>query len=181
MIASLQESSLDRLRAEWSEELGLEVPEAVWDRAQTRVNGTSSCARLGLIQFKVFHRTYYTKSRLSRIYSDIEDRCERCNTTPADMTHMFWTCPFLRNFWSSVCKILNEAFNTNVKPSADMAIFGLLINESMLPTDKMDAFAFASLIARRRIVLQWKSPDPPKVSVWLSELMFFLKLEKIFH
>lgn len=95
------------------------------------------------------------------------------------MAHVFWTCPSLRDFWSSVCKTLNEAFNTNVKPSADMAIFGVLINETMLPTDKMNAFAFASLICRRRKVLQWKSPDPPKVSVWLSELMFFLKLEKI--
>ena len=53
-----------------------------------------------------------------------------------------------------------------------MAIFGVFINEILLATDKKNAFA--SLLARR-IVLQWKSPDPSKVSVWLSDLMFFLK------
>lgn len=179
IITSLHDTSLERLRTEWAEELGMEISDAVWDRAQARVNGTSSCACLSLIQFKVFHRIYYTKSKLARIYSDIQDRCERCNSTPADMSHMFWTCAKLRDFWSSVCNTLNDAFGTNVKPSADMAIFGVLINEILLPTDKKNVFSFASLLARRRIALQWKSPDPPKGSVWLSDLMFFLKLEKI--
>lgn len=159
IITSLQETSPDRLRTEWAEELWMEISEAVWDCAQARVNGTSSCARLSLIQFKVFHRICYTKSKLSRIYSDVQDRCECCNSKPADMAHMFWTCPKLRDIWSSVCKTLNGAFDTEVKPS-DMAIFGVLINEILLATDKKNAFAFASLLARRRIVLQWKSPDP---------------------
>ena len=48
-----------------------------------------------------------------------------------------------------------------------------------MATHHKNAFAFASLLARRRIVLKWKSPNPPKVSVWLSDLMLFLKLEKI--
>ncbi len=95
------------------------------------------------------------------------------------MAHMFWTCPTLTNFWLSVCKTLNDALETKVKPSPDLAIFGILIDEILLTADKRDTFAFASLLARRRIVLQWKSPDPPRVSVWLSDLMSFLKLEKI--
>lgn len=179
IITSLQETSLDRLRTAWSEELGFEIPGYFWERAQERINGTSSCARLSLIQFKVFHRIYYTKSKLSKMYDNVDDRCERCNSAPANMTHMFWDCPKLTEFWSSICKILNDAFHTKVKPSADMAIFGVLVDEHTLSIDKMNAFAFASLIARRNIVLHWKSPESPKASVWLTELMFFLKLEKI--
>ena len=179
IITSLQNISIDQLRVKWAEELGMEISDAAWNCAQTRVNGTSSCARLSLIQFKIFHRIYYTKSKLSQIYPDIDDRCERCNTTPADMAHMFWTCPKLREFWSSVCKTLNDAFGTKMKPSAEMAIFGVFVNEITMATHHKNAFAFASLLARRRIVLKWKSPNPPKVSVWLSDLMLFLKLEKI--
>lgn len=90
-IASLQTISLEKIKKEWSEEFGTEISDSTWDCALNRVNDTSSCARLSLIQFKIFHRIYYTKSKLSRIYPDVEDRCNRCNCTPADMTHMFWT------------------------------------------------------------------------------------------
>lgn len=154
------------------------MSDAVWERAQSRVYSTSSCARLGHIQFKVLHRIYYTKARLARIYPDTDDQCDRCYTVKADMAHMFWTCPNLRDFWSSICRILNEASNTNVKPSAEMAIFGVLVNELLLPSYKKEAFTFASVIACRRILLDWKSPKPLQASLWLSDLMLFLKLEK---
>ena len=60
-----------------------------------------------------------------------------------------------------------------------MAIFGVFVSEVSMTTNKRNAFAFASLLARRRIVLKWKSPEPPFSSVWLNDLMLFLKLEKI--
>lgn len=74
---------------------------------------------------------------------------------------------------------MNEAFETNVGPTAEMAVFGAFNSEYLMPVDKKNAFAFATLLARRRIVMEWKSPNPPKVSLWLSDLMLFLKLEKI--
>ena len=58
-----------------------------------------------------------------------------------------------------------------------MAIFGVFVSEVSMTTNKRNAFA--SMLARRRIVLEWKSPKPPYVSVWLNDLMLFLKLEKI--
>ena len=39
--------------------------------------------------------------------------------------------------------------------------------------------AYTSLLARRRILLSWKSPTPPSATAWLEDVMFFLKLEKI--
>jgi len=42
-----------------------------------------------------------------------------------------------------------------------------------------DVVAFASLVARRRILLHWKSPNAPAATSWLSDLMSFLSLEKI--
>ena len=31
-----------------------------------------------------------------------------------------------------------------------------------------DVFAFATLLARRRILLEWKSEHPPKASAWIN-------------
>lgn len=179
LISSLQGVTLDKLRNDWAEELGTEISDTVWEYAQNKVNGTSSCARLSLIQFKVLHRTYYTKLKLSKIYPNMEDRCERCNSPAAGMTHTFWSCSKLVEFWSGVCETLNDAFGTNVQPTAELAIFGVVDPELPLTTTQENAFAFGSLLARRRLVLKWKSPHPPKASTWLSDLMLFLKLEKI--
>lgn len=74
-----------------------------------------------------------------------------------------------------VCNILSNGFNIKVKLSAEMVIFRVLINERLLVTDMKNAFA--SHIALRK-ALEWKSPNASKVSLWLSNLMFFLKLDK---
>ncbi|KAF3855227.1 hypothetical protein F7725_023282 [Dissostichus mawsoni] len=42
-----------------------------------------------------------------------------------------------------------------------------------------DSIAFASLLARRRILLEWKSSIAPEASLWLKDLMLYLNLEKI--
>ena len=56
-----------------------------------------------------------------------------------------------------------------------MAIFGVENNPS-LTNRQLDTFA--SLLALRRILSDWKSIKPPLASFWLKDLMLFLKLEK---
>lgn len=87
-VTSLQMISLDKIKREWVEELGTDISDAAWDCAQSRVNDTSSCAHLSLIQFKILHQIYYAKSKLSKIYPDVEHRCNCCNSTLADMSHV---------------------------------------------------------------------------------------------
>jgi len=42
----------------------------------------------------------------------------------------------------------------------------------------MDIIAFTILLlARRRILVAWKSPSSPSQSAWLTDVMFFLSLE----
>ncbi|XP_014833189.1 PREDICTED: uncharacterized protein LOC106910967 [Poecilia mexicana] len=62
-ISSLNAVKLDEIRAEWSEELGIHISDETWNHALHRVNGSTSCARLGLIQFKVLHRIHYSRAQ----------------------------------------------------------------------------------------------------------------------
>lgn len=109
-IMSSHDLTMNSIKVKWEEEFGTDISEAVWDRAQSWVNGTSSCARLSLIQFKVLHRMHYSKVKLAQIYTDMDDICDRCRMAQGDLTHMFWACPKLRQFWTSIFDILNEAF-----------------------------------------------------------------------
>ena len=60
-----------------------------------------------------------------------------------------------------------------------IAIFGVPSSLPSLTKSKADIVAFASLIARWQILLNWESFKPPTASSWLKDLMSFLHLEKM--
>ena len=134
-----------------------------------------------LVYVPVVHRLHYTKAKLSRMFPDTTDSCTRCHHSPADHTHTFFSCPKLYSFWTSFFNTISEVLGVSVLPSPLIAIFGVSPAASKLSRCHRDLIAFASLIARRRILLQWKSPSPPPSTSWLKDLSSFLHLEKIKH
>ncbi len=85
----------------------------------------------------------------------------------------------LKHYWTLVFKKLNEAkYNLNITPCVEIAIFGVPEHGISLTNNMENVFAFASLLARRRILLEWKSKNPPKTSMWICDLILYLKLEK---
>ena len=179
IISSLRATPLEGIRAGWEEELGESIPDDVWNQAQTRVNGSTSCARLNLIQLKVLHRSHYSKAKLSRIYPSVDESCDRCHSSPANLTHMFWSCPQLERYWVGIFGHISQMFNINLQPNPTTAIFGVLPKEMTNTKTVRNGIAFLTLLARRRILLEWKSPYCPKLDLWLKDVMSHLKLEKI--
>ena len=74
---------------------------------------------------------------------------------------------------------LAEALDVVLTPCAETAIFGVLPGHRVMRRKTKDSIAFATILARRRILLEWKSSIPPKASPWLKDLMMYLNLEKI--
>ena len=112
---------------------------------------------------------HYSKVKLAKIYSDMDDICKRCKMDRADLLHMFWSCSRLREFWASIFKVLNEAFDLDLQPSPTMAVFGVKGGDIVMSNGKESVVAFVTLI----------TSTPPKASTWLSDIMMFLKIEKI--
>lgn len=81
---------LEKIKTGWEKELGIEVSEEIWTEALKRVNNSTSCARLGLIQFKVVHRLHWSRVKVSSFYPEVDSRCVRCETDTADLSHMLW-------------------------------------------------------------------------------------------
>ena len=171
--------ALQKIRMGWENELAVTFSDDWWDGALHAINSSSSCARLNLIQFKVLHRIHFSKARLSKIYPNLSDVCDRCSLAPANLTHMFWSCPSLVEYWRYFFDLLSEVLEITLDPSAQIAIFGIPEEGLRLTVTQTNVILFASLIARRRILLLWKSRLPPSGATWLSDLASFLKLERI--
>ena len=84
---------------------------------------------------------------------------------------MFWACQKLSDYWTFLFKTLNEAFSLDIKPSVEVAIFGVPELGVSLTNRVQFVIAIATLLARRRIVLEWKSTNPPKASMWLCDVV----------
>lgn len=178
-ISQITETGLDKMKRNWEEELGSPIADNDWKEALTKVNGSTSCARLNLIQLKVIHRIYFTNARLAKIYPNVKDTCNRCNLSPANMTHMFWSCPCLHDYWTTIFHHISKFLDFTLPPSVEIAVFGIMPNHEKFTKWARNVIAFASLLARRRILMCWKSPCAPRASTWLRDIMTFLSLEKI--
>ena len=126
------------------------------EKCISNIHTSSICIRHGLIQFKVFHRLHYSNDRLAKIDPSVLPTCPRCGNQ-VSLGHMFWSCPSLVNFWSSIFDCLSVLCNTPLKPNPLTALFGVTPSEIYTTNKQKRAIAFCSLITRRVILMNWKS------------------------
>lgn len=105
--------------------------------------------------------------------------CDRCYQTPANLLHMFWSCPHLQHYWAHIFTTLSSVINLDLQPDPLLALFGVPPHGMKLPKLNADFVAFLTLLARRRILLCWKSPSPPSYEAWIRDAVHFSKLKKI--
>uniref|UniRef100_A0A669BRS1 Reverse transcriptase domain-containing protein n=1 Tax=Oreochromis niloticus TaxID=8128 RepID=A0A669BRS1_ORENI len=107
MLMATESDLSGKIRIAWERELGVELFESWWDKVNLIMRSSTPCARLQLIQFKVINRVHFSKSRISKIFPSIIDQCDRCHTSPCNLSHMFFFCPSLNKFWSDFFSVLS--------------------------------------------------------------------------
>ena len=135
----------------WKSELGRKLSDEWWQRALDMVNSTSSCARLTLIQFKVLHRIHFSKAKLF----NTSYTCDRCSLSSASHTHVCFLSKIklILVLFPPFYNTLSKAWNKLVLWSPLTSIFGVSEEFTHFTKGESNSIAFASLVARRRILL----------------------------
>lgn len=105
--------------------------------------------------------------------------CRGCRGSPCNLKHMFFSCPALTNFWQIYFDTISKVFAKTLHISPHIGIFGLPEEYTQYTTKELGVIAFTSLIAKRHLLLNWKSTTAPSSTQWIKEAMSFLKVEKI--
>lgn len=179
IIQSISSPSLSHVREAWESELQIDITDTEWQAAVDRVHKSSLCIRHGLLQFKVLHRLHFCRNKLAKIFPDTDPTCQRCLSAPATLTHMFFTCPSIAPFWSSIFDSISSMCGQKITLNPLTAIFGVVPEEFSISNSHSQAIAFALLLARRLILLKWKDRSPPSHGQWVKEVMMHLKLEEL--
>lgn len=163
----------------WERDLGEEFDEDTWSSILNRIHSSSFSARHCLIQFKVVHRIHWSRAKIGKIFPNTDPTCPRCKLEPATLFHQFWSCPKLSDFWGSIFKCFSEIFDFDFEPCPLTAIFGILPVGCPLSRAQSDTVAYATLLARRVILLNWKLTFLPSYNHWVRDLLGCLRLEKL--
>lgn len=70
---TFQNISLEKIKTEWIGELGIDISENIWNKAVDRINRTSPCAQLSLSQMKVLYHIHYSKTKLAKLFPNIDE------------------------------------------------------------------------------------------------------------
>lgn len=178
-LATIRRAPLEKIKLAWEKDLSLVLTDTEWDSILKHVNTTSFCAQHCLLQFKVVHRAHMSREKLSRMYPDFSPCCSKCKGDEASLIHMYWSCPSLGKFWSEVFQTLSTVLNLDLAPDPLIALFGIARDVSHLTPNKLRSLSFASLLARRAVLLRWRDVSPPTHSQWLGDIMSCMCLEKI--
>ena len=179
IILNFSMPSTEKTRCAWEQDLGVQLSAQTWEGSLDFIHTSSLCLRHNLIQFKILHRLHFSRDRLAAIYPNTDPHCLRCHQGIATIGHMFWACPALTNFWTKIFEAFTHMCGRLIPPDPITAIFGVRAEEVQTSTSQAYAIAFASLLARRLILRQWKSANPPSFLCWVKEVLAFLPLETL--
>uniref|UniRef100_A0A8C4RFB7 Reverse transcriptase domain-containing protein n=1 Tax=Erpetoichthys calabaricus TaxID=27687 RepID=A0A8C4RFB7_ERPCA len=146
-------------RVQWEKDLSLNISEKEWKVAMQRIHSSSICATHTIIQLKII---YIEHNCLAKKFS---------NQVPASLGHMFWACTKLTSFWTKMFKCLSDSLGVTIPPYPLTAVFGVLQDGLKVEKDKQTVIVFTTLLARRLILLNWKNPNSPLLSQWVTDII----------
>lgn len=170
--------STEHLRLAWAHDLNSEVPHELWERAMARIHSCSINSRYRLIQYKVIHRLHYSKTKLNKMFPTVSAMCDKCSSAEGTLAHLFWFCPSLFSFWSAIFKWFSKCYFKDIKPDHNIAVFGCSMDLGYT-TDLWLALQLGMVVAKKLILLTWKSTTPPNFEHWLKEMVSVIQMERL--
>ena len=102
IILNIETPTTETIRRDWEQELLIKIPNDRWEKNLLYVNKCSINVRHNLIQLKILHRLYYSKTRLNKIFPNVSPICDKCLTQNATIAHSFVSCIKLYTFWNEI-------------------------------------------------------------------------------
>ena len=166
-------------RQAWASELNEEIGEGFWEQCLANISDCSVNVRHNLIQFKTLHRLYYCRTKIHKFDPSTSPLCNRCKISEGTLAHTLWSCTKLSSYWFDIFQCFSKAFKKNLKPDPLVAILGGTGALLLANTYEAQAVSLGMVVAKKMILLMWKSDSAPSYEMWLREMGNVLSLEKI--
>ena len=171
-------SSFYPLKKIWEKDLNVVIDQETWTTICAKVNLSSLSPRILEHNYKFIFKTYLTPVCLNKMSSDYSPLCNRCKLALGTYPHMFWFCPKIKPFWQLIHNQIEKILKVKLRKSPLLYLLGADPNVIMSSAHRklFDLFRF---VAKKCILILWKTDDTPSEHMWMAQIMSLLPLERL--
>uniref|UniRef100_A0A803J9X8 Reverse transcriptase domain-containing protein n=1 Tax=Xenopus tropicalis TaxID=8364 RepID=A0A803J9X8_XENTR len=146
----------------WESEINTAIEPIDWNKAFSTLFSSISSIRLLETSVKLMYRWYMTPARLYRIFpATASNKCWRNCNQIGTLTHIWWDCPVISQFWLTIFPILSELFRIDIPISPRLALLNLDLDH--IPWNKKRLLIHILAATRLLIARCWKSTTTPSL------------------
>lgn len=160
----------------WEEELGASVDSEKVKRILEATHGTPVDSKTRESNYKCLTRWYMTPVRVSAFSPDKSPNCWRGCATPGSMSHLWWECPKIKNFWQEVIKIIEVITGKAIPFDPWDCLFHR--SEGGMRWYKTSIIPVLLNSAKNIIPKKWQKQDAPRIGEWVANVNETYALER---
>lgn len=132
---------------------------------------------LQLILYKILHRTHLTGHKMQKMGLSSSGNCPHCSLNCTDTyIHAFWHCIPVYHFWRNITETLSLILGCHIPLSPSLCLLGDLSTLKLDETHNRSLLV-ALTIARKTILMNWKSRNSIHIRHWKNLLTDYISLE----
>lgn len=170
---------LDSRCQKWENDLSISLSKHDWENIFIKNHKCSLNVNVQENGFKIISRWYRTPSILHKLFPSSSPTCWRCLSGTGSILHIFWSCPILTPFWTSVHKIIKQVTSLDLEFTPAQ----FLLHHSSRPCRSYCKSLTAHMInaARQCIPALWNSTKPPSIKQWLLRIAKIAEMEELIY
>lgn len=106
-------------------------------------------------------------------------QCDRYKIADGSLAHLFWVCPLLNGFWSSICDWFSKVYSKDIPLDPKLTLLGCSEVFLDCTLEEQQTLMLGMVVVKKIILLDWKTSLPPCFKKWLHEMISVIHLEFI--
>lgn len=121
--------------------------------------------------------TGFNIQKLNIMYPTISPECNRYKMADGSQAHLFWVCHLLNGFWSSIYDWFSKVYSRDIPLDPKLTLLGCSEVFLDCTLEEQQTLMLGMVVAKKIILLDWKTSSPPCFKKWLNEMISVIHSE----
>ena len=139
MSKQFLQTNTGTIETKWHTELGYALSVNSWNlyyKMQAKIKFFND---IKWLQYRILHHSLKTNKVVSKFKNDVSLECTFCTISPETISHLFFSCPIVLQFWEAVKNLFLEC-NTNLNITCSKILFGDIAHNIEAPNNMLILF-----------------------------------------
>uniref|UniRef100_A0A803KCV2 Reverse transcriptase domain-containing protein n=1 Tax=Xenopus tropicalis TaxID=8364 RepID=A0A803KCV2_XENTR len=176
-ILNLRPHPADHYRTKWEKDLNITIDETQWAKMICLTHTSSQCTKIQELNYKILTKWYRYPTKLNKIYRAVSPNCWRCGKHPGTLTHIFWSCPALASFWSTIRDTIKSLTDIEIPDTASTILLHDTFSSAKAYRNSLVPILLDT--AKALIPVKWRTTESPTTRDWLHKVAEICKFEEL--